>query len=285
MLARELTLTSSNDNVGLRVCDWGAGRDACLLLHGFGEGAYVWNRFAPSVTHLFRTLAVDLRGHGDSSWDAMGRYSVESHVSDVLHLIQTLRLDRLVLVGHSLGGDIALRVATALPSEVTGLALIDFGPDPSPEGAARVRSDFNESMRTWDSMEDYASWLQARRPLVDSEVIQELAAGALRPVTNGGFQPKCDPCMGKRESADDHARAWRLLKQVTCPVLVVRGIGSAVFSDNRMRQMNDVLLNGCMRVVNGAGHAVMNDNPEGFADALNPFLLQMRTLSPAEGRG
>jgi pimeloyl-ACP methyl ester carboxylesterase len=285
MLARALDLTSSNDNVSLRAWDWGAGRDACLLLHGFGEGAYVWNRFAPSVAHLFRTLAVDLRGHGDSSWDTMGRYSIENHVADVLHVIQTLRLDRLVLVGHSLGGDIALRVATALPSEVVGLALIDFGPDPSPEGVARVRSDFNESIRTWGSADDYASWLQARRPLVNSEVIQELAAGALRPDPDGGFRPKSDPSMGKHEGADDKIRARQLLKHVMCPVIVVRGIGSAVFSDSSMRQMCNMLQNGCMRVVNRAGHAVMNDNPDGFAEALNPFLLQIRTLSPAEGCG
>jgi pimeloyl-ACP methyl ester carboxylesterase len=284
MLARKLTLTSAKDNVSLCVRDWGAGRDACLLIHGFGEGAYVWNRFAPSAIDLFRTLAVDLCGHGDSSWDEMGRYWVESHVADVLHVIQTLRLDRLVLVGHSMGGDVALRVAAALPSEVIGLALVDFGPDPSPEGAARVRSDFNESMRTWASVEEYASWLQQRRPLVDFGVIQELAAGALRPAADGSFRPKCDPGMG-RDNAVEQMYIWQLIKRIACPVLVVRGVGSAVFSDSRMRQMNDALQNGCTRVVNQAGHAVMNDNPEGFAEALNPFLLHIRTMPPAQGSG
>jgi pimeloyl-ACP methyl ester carboxylesterase len=285
MLARELTLTFVRDDVKLHVREWGAGRDACLLLHGFGEGAYVWNRFAPAAAHLFRTLAVDLRGHGDSTWDAMGRYPIENHVGDVLRAIQTLRLDRLVIVGHSLGGDIALRVAAALPTDVVGLALVDFGLDPLPEGAARVQSDFNESMRTWDSTEEYAWWLRARRPLVDFEVTRELAASALRSVAKGGFRPKCDPAMGIREGTGDRKYMWQLIKRITCPVLVVRGIGSAVFSDLCMRQMNGVLRNGRIRTVNRAGHAVMNDNPEGFAEALYPFLLDIRTMSRAEGCG
>jgi pimeloyl-ACP methyl ester carboxylesterase len=284
MRARELTLTSAKDNVSLRVWDWGAGPDTCLLLHGFGDGAYVWNRFAPSAAHLFRTLAVDLRGHGDSSWDATGLYAVESHVADVLHVIQALRLERLVIVGHSLGGEIAVRVAAALPSDVIGLALVDFGPDPSPEGAARVRSDFKETMRTWASVEEYVSWLQQRRPLVDLEIIQELADGALRPAADGSFRPKCDPDMA-RDNADDPDYIWQLIKSIACPVLAIRGIGSAVFSDRRMRQMNDALRNGCTRVVNRAGHAVMSDNPEGFAEALDPFLLRIRAMAPAEGHG
>ena len=215
----------------------------------------------------------------------MGRYQVENHVADVLHAIQALRLDRLVIVGHSLGGDIALRIAAALPNDVVGLALVDFGPDRLPAGSARVRSDFNESMRTWDSTEEYASWLQARRPLVDFEVTQELAAGALRSVTNGGFRPKCDPGMGRREGNEDRMYMWQLIKRITCPVLVVRGIGSAVFSDHCMRRMNDVLRNGCTRTVDRAGHAVMNDNPKGFADALYPFLLDISTMSRVKGCG
>jgi pimeloyl-ACP methyl ester carboxylesterase len=285
MQARDLIVTSADCGLRLHVRDWSAGSDACLLLHGFGEGAHVWNRFAPSVARLFRTLAVDLRGHGESSWDPTGRYPVEGHVADALDVIETLRLRRLVVVGHSLGGDIALRIAAARPIEVIGLVVVEFTPDPIREGAARVRSDFSESIRTWDSVEEYASWLQERRPLVDFGIIQELAAAALRPVSDGGFRPKCDPAMGMSRSAEDQMDIWRLLNRISCPVLVVRGIGSAVFSDDSMRQMHKMLRNGSIRIVNYAGHAVMNDNPEGFADALTPFLRCMRMMSSVEGHG
>jgi len=284
MRARELTVTTAS-GIRLRVQDWGSGSDVCLLLHGFGDGSYVWNRFAPSIARLFRTLAVDLRGHGESSWDPTGRYPVESHVADVLGVIETLSLRRLIVIGHSLGGDIAVRIAAARLSHVVGLVVVDFGPDPIPDGVARVRSDFNESMRTWGSVDEYASWLSERRPLVDAEIIQNLAAGALRPVLNGGFRPKSDPAMGQDDGADDRAEVWPLLERIACPVLVVRGIGSAVFSGRTARQMERVLRNGYVHVVDHAGHAVMSDNPDGFADALSPFLLNMRTTGPVEGYG
>jgi pimeloyl-ACP methyl ester carboxylesterase len=85
--------------------------------------------------------------------------------------------------------------------------------------------------------------------------------------------------------AEDQMDVWRLLERISCQVLVVRGIGSAVFSDDSMRQMREVLRDGVIRIIDGAGHAVMNDNPEGFADALVPFLLRMRMMSTVEGHG
>jgi pimeloyl-ACP methyl ester carboxylesterase len=285
MQGRDLTVTSAADGVRLRVREWGAGCDACVLIHGFGEGGYVWNRFAPSIARLFRTLAVDLRGHGESSWDPTGRYCVERHVADVLDVIEVLRLKRFVMIGHSLGGDIAIRITAARPRTVIGLVVVDFGPDPIPEGSARVRSDFNESMRTWDSLAEYVSWLQERRPLIDLGMIHDLASGALRATSDGGFRPKCDPALGKEDTFEDRTETWRLLEGILSPVLVVRGIGSAVLSDNIARQMSKVLRNGRMRIVDCAGHAVMSDNPNGFVEALSPFLLHVRTISSIEGHG
>src|SRR5262245_51094565 len=285
MQAREFTVTSAANGARLHIREWGTGSDVCILIHGFGEGAYVWNRFAPSIARLFRTLAVDLRGHGESSWNPKGRYPVECHVADMLDLIEALRVKRLVMVGHSLGGHIAIRTAAARPRIIVGLVLVDSGPDPIPEGSVRVRSDFNESMRTWSSVQEYASWLQERRPLLDLSMVRDLAAGALRVTPEGDFRSKCDPAMGKEGSAEDQAEIWRLLERISSPVLVVRGIGSAVLSADIARRMSKVLRNGRIRVINRAGHAVMTDNPEEFAEALAPFLLQMRMTSPAEGHG
>jgi pimeloyl-ACP methyl ester carboxylesterase len=106
----------------------GRGGSACILIHGFGEGAYVWNRFSPSISQLFRTLSIDLRGHGDSSWDQTGQYPIQRHVTDVVGLIDALQLKRFVIVGHSLRGKIAIRIAAARSSDVIGLTVVDFLP-------------------------------------------------------------------------------------------------------------------------------------------------------------
>jgi pimeloyl-ACP methyl ester carboxylesterase len=272
----ELTCRARDGEL-LNAKQWGAGSDACILIHGFGDGAYVWDRFSPSIAKLFRTLSVDLRGHGDSSWDPTGRYDADGHVDDVLDLIDALEIRRFVLVGHSLGADVAIRIASMRPSSVIGAVIVDFGPELNQEGAERVRDDFNDGIRTWGTVGEYASWLQARRPLADPAMIEELARGALRAEPDFGFRLKCDPALGNAYQAPQQAEElWEMLKRISSPVLVIRGIGSAVLPREVSDRMERVLENGTSRTISGAGHAVMSDNPEGFEKALSPFLSQMR---------
>ena len=149
MQYQSLTLALAGSSLSLHVKQWSTGTEACILIHGFGEGGYIWDNFAPSIAKLFQTLAVDLRGHGDSSWHPRGEYDVEGHVADVIQVIDALRIKRFVLIGHSLGGEIALRIAAVRPESVRGLVIVDFGPDLNPEVTDRVVTDFNDSIRTW----------------------------------------------------------------------------------------------------------------------------------------
>jgi pimeloyl-ACP methyl ester carboxylesterase len=272
----ELTCRARDGEL-LNAKQWGSGTDACILIHGFGDGAYVWDRFSPSIAKLFKTLSVDLRGHGDSSWDPAGRYDADGHVDDVLDLINALEIRRFVLVGHSLGADVAIRIASMRPSSVIGVVIVDFGPELNQEGAERVRDDFNDGIRTWGTVGEYASWLQARRPLADLAMIEELARGALRAEPDFGFRLKCDPALANAYQAQQQAEElWEMLKRISSPVLVIRGIGSAVLPREVSDRMEKVLQNGTSRTISGAGHAVMSDNPEDFEKALSPFLSQMR---------
>lgn len=98
------SLTLAGKPVSLRIKQWSSGNEACILIHGFGEGAYIWDGLAPSIAKPFWTLAADLRGHGDSSWDSKGEYHVDAHVADLIEMIGALHIERFALVGHSLWG-------------------------------------------------------------------------------------------------------------------------------------------------------------------------------------
>src|SRR6185312_4195715 len=97
----------------------------------------VWDSFIPSITVHRRTIALDFRGHGDSSWDPSARYHVEQHVADVLHVVDRLEITKYSIVGHSLGGATAIRVAARRPESVKSVLVVDYGPDLNPEGTAR----------------------------------------------------------------------------------------------------------------------------------------------------
>ena len=276
MQYRSSALTLAGNSLSLHIRQWSNGNEACILLHGFGEGAYIWNDLAPSIASSFRTLAVDLRGHGDSSWDPKGGYSVEGHVADLIEVIDALQIGRLALVGHSLGGNIAIRIAAARPESVIGLAIVDFGPDLNPEGSERVLADFNDSLRTWDSFSEYGAWLQLRRPLVSPTIVNNISAAALQPHPTGGYRLKCDPALGTAElRKTDSALLWNIIASLSVPVMIFRGIGSAVLTCDVAQKMAQVLPNGHLRTINHAGHGVVMDNPRQFAAALLPFLSQL----------
>ncbi|MEU9922164.1 alpha/beta hydrolase [Streptomyces griseoluteus] len=102
-----------------------------VLLPALGEVSGDWDTVAAELAHGRRVYAVDLRGHGDSG--RPGTYSLELMRSDVLGFLDALGLDRIDLVGHSMGGIVAYLVVAARPGRVDGLVLEDVGaPYPRP---------------------------------------------------------------------------------------------------------------------------------------------------------
>jgi pimeloyl-ACP methyl ester carboxylesterase len=101
---------------------------ATLLLAGLGGLATVWNGLANDLAARGRrALAVELRGHGESSWPGDG-YTFEAMAGDVIGLIETLDVAPVDVVGHSLGGRVGLEVATARPKLVRRLVLAEAPP-------------------------------------------------------------------------------------------------------------------------------------------------------------
>jgi pimeloyl-ACP methyl ester carboxylesterase len=120
----------------LNVDDGGSGGVPVVLLHGFGGNTSHW---AAQLDHLRRTrraIAIDLRGHGRSAAPADGDYAVESQVDDLSAVLDDTNIARAVLVGHSLGGAIALAFASRHPTRVGGLVLAS-APGRVPEEQSR----------------------------------------------------------------------------------------------------------------------------------------------------
>jgi pimeloyl-ACP methyl ester carboxylesterase len=229
----------------------------------------------------YHTFAIDLCGHGDSAWDRGGDYNIRAHVADVISVVRTFAWKNIALVGHSMGADIAIRVAIECPECVLGLVLVDFGPVLNSEGLLRVHEDFRAGDRLYRSISEYVTWVAERRPLAQAELLERIAPCALRYRPDGTFQRKADPAM-IRYKTDRHdcdrgaSELWAYLTHLHRPVLVVRGEGSAVLTRETAKQMTKVLYNGHLRTVRLAGHDVMNDNPAGFLEAVLPFLRALQ---------
>ncbi len=274
------------DDLSLNVLEWSDEGVPLLLLHGFGNDAHVWEDFAPTVAPYYRTLAVDLRGHGDSDRDPERRYEYESFVRDLEAATAALGIERLVLVGHSLGGRVAMLFAGRHPDRLAGLVIVDAGPELDPRGTTRIRLDVEKQADvSFTSIGDYERALSHAYPAAAPTVLARLARHGLRRREDGRFERKTDPAFhASRAGMDEGALAererestqklWDALGRVRCPTLVVRGAASDILSaECADRMVEGALANGQLAVVPRAAHSVMIDNPEGFARAVTAFAL------------
>src|SRR3954469_1177065 len=112
---------------GHRVTYRTAGRGpALLLLHGIANSSQTWERVAPLLTERFTLIAPDLLGHGESA-TPRGDYSLGAHATGVRDLLTALRHERVTVIGHSLGGGIAMQFAYQFPERCERLVLVSSG--------------------------------------------------------------------------------------------------------------------------------------------------------------
>jgi non-heme chloroperoxidase len=113
-------------NVRLEVLDWGGSGRPLVLLAGGGDTAHVFDDFAPKLTPTFHVYGITRRGFGESGFSPEG-YGADRLGDDVLAVLDSLKLVRPVLVGHSLGGEELSSLATRHPDRVAGLVYLEAG--------------------------------------------------------------------------------------------------------------------------------------------------------------
>jgi pimeloyl-ACP methyl ester carboxylesterase len=276
------------DGLSIHALEWSREGTPLVLVHGFGNEAHVWDEAAPAVAPWYRTVALDLRGHGDSDRDPECRYDYDAHVADLEAVTAALGIDRLVLVGHSLGGRIAMRFAGRHPERLAGLVIVDSAPELDARGTVRISVDLQRSgggSASFASVAEYREFVARNYPAASREALERLVRHGLRQRADGRFEPKLDPgwFQLRNEASEEAMREreerltrelWDALAAVPCPTLVVRGAASDVLSPEVAdRMVEEVLPHGQIAIVPRAGHSVMIDNPEGFRDAITGFVL------------
>lgn len=275
------------DGLSLHLLEWSSEGVPMLLIHGFSNDAHIWDDFAPRFADHYRVLALDLRGHGDSDHDSESRYDYTHHTADLDAILPALGIERMVVVAHSLGGRISMLYAGEHPEAFAGLVIVDSAPELDARGTTRIRMEVAEHRDpSFASIGEYETLLAHNYPAATPKAIKRMAASGLRQREDGRYELKMDtayrgakgPQLSPDEMAsreEEHMRnMWAALEKLPCPTLVVRGAASDIMSpDVADRMVDDVLPNGTLAVVPQAGHSVMTDNPEGFAEAVCGFVL------------
>jgi pimeloyl-ACP methyl ester carboxylesterase len=151
----------NRDDVALHFKDEGSGTAPPLLfVHGWGCDHTFFAPQQAHFSHFQRTIAVDLRGHGASSAPIQD-YTVEGFVDDLAHLCRELTLPKSIVVGHSMGGTIALEFVARHPEHVAATVMIDSVLFPSPAYIDNLRPISDALFRP-----DYLVALASLQPLL-----------------------------------------------------------------------------------------------------------------------
>jgi pimeloyl-ACP methyl ester carboxylesterase len=161
----------SSGNVRIHYLDFGGSGEPLVFLTGLGSSAHIYDDLAPQFTDRFRVIAITRRGHAESAQPAAG-YTLGDLVADLRAVLDSLRLARVTLVGHSIAGGELTRFAVLYPSRVARLIYLDAMMQP--DGLERVlaadtikvkptEADFEsyESARAWFQRCFYGFWSPA----------------------------------------------------------------------------------------------------------------------------
>ena len=264
----------------LHFLEWGAeGAPAVLLLHGGNQSAHSWDLVSLHLADRYHVYALDQRGHGDSEWVRDRDYSSEAMAADALAFIEQRGLREPIVVGHSMGGMVTMRLALQASGLARAYVFVDVGPNPNMEGAQTIR-DFIVSNVEYDRLEDFVERVRGYDPFRSLEHIERTARYNLIRRVDGKYVSKSDRVLHDAERNLDLSGRPTLddVRRIEAPTLVVRGEHSNVLTPEGARDFADALPRGQLVEVPRCGHNVHSQNTPGFLEALTPFLA---SLAPA----
>ena len=254
-------------------------RDAILLLHGGGQTRHSWNATAEKITQVDGcAITMDLRGHGDSDWSHGGDYELSDFSEDVAFLIDTLEIQP-SLVGASLGGLVGIYLEGRYsPGSISALVLVDIVPNINVLGAEKIKDFMLEHSKTgFTSLSEVSDILSEYNPHREKSSDLEGLKKNLRkrgekwfwhwdPLFISSERGKENPDMRNPELLNE------LCSNISVPMLLVRGKLSDLVTEIQVREFLERFPEASFADVSGAGHMVVGDKNDAFANEVIEFL-------------
>ena len=250
-------------NLSLNVEEQGSGDPSLVFLHYWGGSLRTWSKVVAALTDSFHCVTYDIRGWGKS--DAASSYTVSDMASEAASLIQTLDLERYVLIGHSMGGKVAQLVASRHPDGLVGLVLVA----PAPPSPVRLPDKVREQqLHAYDNRETIIQtlgFLSAATP--GPEILEQVVEDSLS---------------GSREAV----LAWpngALLEDISSevskinvPTLILAGEQDQLDSIEQHRtEILARIPNARLEIITASGHLVPIDEPRQLALWIKTFATEL----------
>ncbi len=277
---------------GLTTRYFTAGKDGSplVLLHGDSTSALDWSWVLPKLAATHRVYAPDFLGFGDSVKPTNIVYSPDFLAQFVIDFLNALEIESAAIVGNSLGGLVALRLALSRPEHVTALVLVDssgLGYSVTPllsqltiplygeAMSAWCRTPLGAKQRSWlraalffaDLGRVPAAWLAEQERMAQMPGYLEATLSSLRTQLN---------VIGQREVLLDS------LPELKMPTLVVWGADDLIFPKEQAQDSVSRLQQGHLSLIPNCGHLPHVERPELFSAALCKFLAETTSQASAQ---
>lgn len=277
-----MRFVSARDGTRLAVAETPAApgvgtRPTVLCLGGITRNSRDFDRLAPRLAvRGHRVLALNLRGRGASDAAAdPASYDPATYIDDIRQVLAAMGAHKVIVIGTSLGGFLAMGMAVAMPTVLAGAILNDCGPDVPSDGLGRILGYI-------EAAPSYPDWPHAvegtKQMLPDLNLTEEewrfCAEGCFRESSDGRIVADWDPriAIPLRKAGGAVPDLWPLFAALRpFPTLALRGALSALLSEACFARMAEVHPNLRQAVIPDHGHAPTLDEPESRA-AIDAFL-------------
>ncbi len=215
------------NGIRLHYLDWGGEGPALLFIPGLGCSAYIFSQFAPRFVDKFHVLAFDRRGHGDSDYPETG-YDVDTLTEDLRQFLDELKIEQVILVGHSLAYLELSRFAVLYPERVLKLVFLDavyYRKSPEVK-AVWGQNPMPKIMPAWpkeapDTIEEYIATVKRLFPsftVIWGEAMEEQTRHVLKTTPEGKLVDKMSEAVSQAIQNTTEAYAPEYWK-IKAPVL------------------------------------------------------------------
>ena len=225
-----------------------------VFIHGAGNRGEVWSKLFITLQNYYRIIAVDLPGHGDSSCIQIN--SVDAYTGEILNFLEKMDLEKVTLVGHSMGGAITIK-ATPASERVEKAVLVGTGSE------LRVNPKLLNGLK-----EDFLNWAgtMAKWSFVKG-CSDELINSAREMMIEAGRETLYNDMYACSKYSGEES-----LKNFYKPALIVCGEKDVMTPPDLSRQLTEAISNSVLKFIAEAGHMVHQEQPEILAEAILSFL-------------
>lgn len=232
-----------------------------LFIHGSSGNHSVWKHQLDYFGEKHHAIAIDLMGHGKSEISiSPSQISIKLYSDFVNSFLEALNIEKVTLIGQSMGGAVCIQFCLDSPQKVECLGLINTGAKlgVNPQLLSMLREDFKALRMGLETIlgEEHAETDQTRRT---QEVMKEMS--------------KTDPAVGLADfEACNKFDSRERLSRIRKPTLIVGGSEDVLTPPWYQHYLHEKLENSTLRIMEGVGHYSMFENPEGFNAILSEFL-------------